>query len=54
MQEEEVYINVKDLRIKIPKKNYKEEDSVPKSPMTRFYDMFCNLLKIWIPSLFSV
>lgn len=47
MSDIEVYINVKDLRIKIPKnkEKYKEED--PKSPMTRFYDFFCNLFTIW-------
>lgn len=46
MSDNEVYINVKDLRIKIPKYKEKQED-IPKSPMTRFYDLFCNLLTIW-------
>jgi hypothetical protein len=46
MSDKEVYINVKDLRIKIPKNKKKQEDA-PKSPMTRFYDFFCNLFTIW-------
>jgi len=47
MSDTEVYINVKDLRIKIPKNKEKKEDKSPKSPMTRFYDFFCNLFIIW-------
>jgi hypothetical protein len=46
MSDKEVYINVKDLRIKIPKNKEKQEDA-PKSPMTRFYNFFCNLFTIW-------
>jgi hypothetical protein len=44
MSDKEVYINVKDLRIKIPKN---KNDNPPKSPITRFYDFFCNLFTIW-------